>query len=245
MSPAQRTSRGPSRETFWRRRLLAVAVVFLVVWVAVQLLKDDPEPTGGQAKPTTTVTTTTPATQSVAPEAPKPKGGATVAKVAVGTGNCEIDKIVIKPAVPVNQFAGGVVKLNLNVSTTATTPCTLTPDKSKLVAIIRSNDSAVWDSSVCKSSLLTQPVSVAPGWTTVVPAAWSGRGSGTNCSPGNAFSSQGTYVLRVATLGGEPSGTEFRLLKKPKPKPVAPSSTTTPVAPPATPTPAAPTTPTD
>ena len=54
--------------------------------------------------------------------------------------------------------------------------------RSDLVAVISANKTAIWDSTVCKTALLDEPVSVSPGWSTVVTATWSGRGSGAKCT---------------------------------------------------------------
>ena len=92
--------------------------------------------------------------------------------------------------------------------------------------LISANKAPVWDSSVCKTALLPAPVAVTARWSTVAAATWTGRGSGTNCSAKEGFASPGTYVIKTATLGGEPGQDTFTLVNKPKPKP-----TTTPPTP--------------
>ena len=116
-------------------------------------------------------------------------------------------------------FPGGVA-----VVTDST--ASLDPADADLVAVISSGDTAVWDSAVCRSALLEDPVSLSPGWSTSVATSWSGRGSGPACSAKEGWASPGTYTLRIGTLGGEPGSAKFRLgqaAAKPKPS-ATPSS---------------------
>ncbi len=81
--------------------------------------------------------------------------------------------------------------IGLVVSSTETTACTLTPSAADLLVVISANKVAVWDSTVCKTSLLTAPVAISPGWATLAQASWSGRGSGSKCSTKEGFATPG------------------------------------------------------
>ena len=82
--------------------------------------------------------------------------------------------------------------------------CTLDPADADLVAVISSGDTAVWDSAVCRSALLEDPVSLSPGWSTSVATSWSGRGSGPACSAKEGWANDGSSAQ--LTEGSKPGG---------------------------------------
>lgn len=198
-------------EIYWRRRLLVLAVVIGLVWVGLRVFGDEAEPD----RPVATPTATTPATTPVAALV----NGKVKVTLETGTAQCDPEKVRVSPAVKGGQHVGGRVKVAMSVSTTEKKPCVVNPKTADLLVVISANKAPVWDSDVCKTALLSKPVAVSPPWTTVVETTWSGRGSGPNCSPDQGYASPGTYVIKSATLGGEPGQATFRLTNKPKPKP--------------------------
>ena len=126
--------------------------------------------------------------------------------------------IRITPSVPDGQQTRGPVDIGFTISSTSKKPCTFTALSSDLLAVISAGRTAIWDSTVCKTALLTEPGQVSPGWSTVVPVEWSGRGSGPACSKKEGWATPGSYTVQVGTLGGEPGKAKFTLQPAPKPK---------------------------
>ncbi|MBD8607418.1 hypothetical protein IFT73_11175 [Aeromicrobium sp. CFBP 8757] len=226
-------------EIYWRRRLLLVAVVIAIVWGVLQLTGggDDGEPAQASGTPTARASAT--ATAPTTPAAPVQTvdGLVDVAVVSAATP-CDPEKVRITPSVRPGQLTKGPVDIGLVVSSTEETACTLQPDDAEAIAVISANGTPVWDSTVCKTSLLSAPVQLSPQWSTLSTVQWTGRGSGSNCTSNQGWAAAGTYTLQIGTLGGEPGETKFSLDARP-----APARTTAPPAAPATPDPAAPTTP--
>lgn len=183
-----------------------------LAWLALRFTGGDDEP---EARPKPVATTPTP---SVQPTVAPVNGTVTVSLVSSSRA-CDPEKVRITPTVTGGQIAGGAVDIGLVVSSTETKPCTLTPDDADLLAVISANKTAIWDSTVCKVSLLKEPVTISPRWASLVTAEWSGRGSGGKCSSNEGYASAGTYTVQVGTLGGEPGKTTFTLEPKPKPTP--------------------------
>jgi hypothetical protein len=212
-------------EIYWRRRLLALAVVIAVVWGLVQLTSggDDGKPA---TKPTATATVPTTATPTVAPV-----DGIVQVSLATGTRACDPEKVRITPTVEPGQHTKSSVSIGLVVSSTETTACTLNPTDADLVAVITANKTAIWDSTVCKTSLLTSPVAISPRWASLVETTWSGRGSGGKCAKKEGYATAGKYVIQAGTLGGEPGKATFSITTAPKPKvtvrPTKPAKTPT------------------
>ena len=210
---------------YWRRRLVLVALALAAVWLVLRL-------TGGDAE------RTDPSVASAPKPAPAvvPTNGALEVALAADDRSCDPEKVRITPSIPLDQTSGSAVTIDLAVSSTETTPCTLQPADAELIAVISANDTAVFDSTLCTSrsgggSLLTDPVQLAGGgWATIAPTTWSGRGSGRSCGSAENYAGPGRYTVQVGTLGGEPGKATFALEAAPKPKakPTKPSPSPTP-----------------
>lgn len=230
----RRPARRPvPKAIFWRRRLLLVAALIALAWVVVTVWPgggdDDPPVVAPAPEPSSTTSASASAT-TAAPESGASAQQDVTVRLTSADAACDPETVRMSPTVPPGQDAGGAVRVELTVSTSAEKGCTLDPADTDLVAVISSGDTAVWDSSVCSTALLEDPVALVPGWGTTVVTAWSGRGSGPACSSKEGFASPGGYALRIGTLGGEPGGTRFTLATPPKkPKPSAsPSATPSP-----------------
>ena len=214
---------------YWRRRLLLLAAAILVVWLVVKVW-----PSGGssepKASPTSTASAAPSSSASASSESPKKDpqesqqptddGASTTVSLPTSTTDCDVDQVRIVPSVAAGQRAHEPVTLDLAVSTSADKPCTFTPTASSMLAVISAGSTAVWDSSVCRTGVISGPVTLSPEWSTVVRATWNARGSGGACSSKEGWATPGSYTLEIGTLGGEPGQTSFRLAQpKPKPKP--------------------------
>lgn len=215
-------------------------MVIAIAWAATTFWPGgDDEPAPVAAPAPSGSTTAAAATPSPTPAATQAAQSDVQVALTSSTEPCDPETVRITPTVPGDQPARKAVRVELLVSTTAPQGCTLDPDESEVVAVISSGETAVWDSAVCDSALLDAPVSLSPGWSTTVPTAWSGRGSGPACSKKEGWASPGKYTLRIGTLGGEPGKASFRLAQPaPKPKAAAsPKPTTSPSPSPKTTTP--------
>ena len=203
-------------EIYWRRRLLLLAIVIALIWLGTQVLGGDDQKATPQATATPTVTAT---------PIPAPTDGVLSVNLASGTRSCNPEKIRVTPTVKSDQPTKAPVTIGLVVSSTETSACTLDPESADLLVVISANKVAVWDSTVCKTSLLTTPVAISPGWSTLAQATWSGRGSGSKCAAKEGFATPGKYTIQTGTLGGEPGKTTFTLKAAPKPTPTPKTST--------------------
>lgn len=229
-------------EIYWRRRLFLLAVVIAVVWGVLQLTGGDDDQPAAKPTPAATTPSATAATAATtAPPVPEvaDKGLVDVV-VTSGTKPCDPQKVRVTPTVRPGQLTKGPVDIGLVVSSTERAACTLKPDDAETIAVISANGTAVWDSTVCKSSLLTAAVQISPQWATLATVQWTGRGSGSNCTSNEGWATPGRYTLQIGTLGGEPGKTTFTLDQRPAPaKTAAPPAAADP-APPAATAPAAP-----
>ena len=198
-------------EIYWRRRLLLLAALFLIAWLGLHFWpgsNDDERPVSAP------VSTATP---SPTPK-PAPTDGTTTVALSTGSSACDSESIRITPSVPDGQKTRGSVDIDFTISSTSKKACTFTALSSDLLVVISAGKTAIWDSTVCKTALLTEPVKLSPGWSTVVPVELSGRGSGPACSKKEGWATPGSYIVQVGTLGGEPGKAKFTLRPAPKPE---------------------------
>jgi hypothetical protein len=191
-------------EIYWRRRLLLLAVLILIAWVGLHFWPG----AGSDERPVSAPVTT--ATPSPTPK-PAPTDGTTTVALSSDSSACNPESIRINPSVPDGQHTRGPVDVDLTISSTSKTPCTFTAVSADVLVVISAGKTAIWDSTVCKTALLGDPVNLSPGWSTVVPAEWSGRGSGPACSKKEGWATPGSYTIQIGTLGGEPGKTKFTL----------------------------------
>ena len=206
-------------EIYWRRRLLLLAAVIALVWVVLQVTGGDDEP---DAKPAATPSSGTP---TVRPTPSVKVNGIVDVGLTTSTKACDPQQIRITPTVRSGQPTKAAVAIGLVVSSTSSSACTLRPKDADVVAVISANGTPIWDSTVCKVSLLDDPVAVTPQWASLVRVQWTGRGSGSGCSPKEGYASPGTYTVQIGTLGGEPGKTSFTLKIAPRPAATSPTPT--------------------
>lgn len=219
--------RGPvGRDVYWRRRLLLLAAVIAVVWIALKVAGsfggDDPAPTAAPPSPTPTTVATT---------APPPDQVDVVLETSATP--CAPDDVRIVPSVAAGAESGAPVPIDLMISTVDEKACTFEPTADELLVVIDAAKAPVYDSSVCRAAFFDQPVAVPAGWGTVTRVEWSGKGSGTGCSPSEGFAPPGTYTIQIGTYGGEPGQATFTLVERrpePAPTPTAPKKTPTAVS---------------
>ena len=196
-----------------------------LVWLVLRFVGGDDEP---DPKPTAKASPT--ATATATPTLAAPVNGVVRVTLVSASRACDPEKIRMTPSVEPGQFTKGPVTIGLVVSSTEKTACTLNPADADMVAVISANKTAIWDSTVCKVSLLDEPVSISPRWASLATATWTGRGSGSKCSTKEGYASPGTYTVQVGTLGGEPGKATFTLERRPTPAKTTPTPTRTPTA---------------
>ncbi|EFQ83319.1 hypothetical protein HMPREF0063_11592 [Aeromicrobium marinum DSM 15272] len=199
-----------SPAVYRRRRIalaLALAVVVAVVWLVAGLVGNDDESPAPVATPT-------PSTAAPEPDPVEPAPGVSEVSLASSGDGCDPRTVRITPTVPAGQQAGGDIRVDLAVSTSSETPCTLTAEDAELLVIISSGGRPVYDSTVCTSSLIAQPVPLTPRWVTSTAVTWTGRAG---CVGAEPFVGAGEYTIQLGTLGGEPGSATFGLAEPPPP----------------------------
>lgn len=239
--------RGPlPPKVYWRRRLVAVAVVVGLVLLVGRLFTggDGSGDTQAVADDRTSAPSQKP-TASARPSAPpeKPTPSAKPARaeqdraargadttdqtseslrgaagpLAPSAGTCKPSDVAITPDVQ-DTDAFDDVPLRLGLSSTGDDACTFGFGPDTVALQVTSGDDAIWGSVACRRALEQQSVVVRPGWLTYVTVDWTGRRGTEGCGNGG-FARPGYYWAEAAAVGGEPHRSQFELEAPPKPEP--------------------------
>jgi hypothetical protein len=131
--------------------------------------------------------------------------------------NCDLTRVLVTPTVADPAYAGEPTSVTLRISTSSSTACSLTLDAEHLLLSITSGDDTVWDSTHCDDAIPTRDLALQPRWSTLVDVTWSGQYSGRRCPSNGTAAKPGTYTVEAAVLEGEPTETDFELVKRPDP----------------------------
>ncbi len=125
------------------------------------------------------------------------------------TGECAADEVSVLPSVP-KAAAGGPITLDLRLEGTQPA-CTFKVSPDSLVVKITSGSDRIWSSQDCPGAIRPSTVVVRSGVPAVVPVAWSGRRSDTDCSHFTQWALPGFYHLYAAALGSTPTDVQFEV----------------------------------
>lgn len=225
----------PTR-VYWVRRTLVLVVALGLVFGVAQLLGGTADPTDGE--PARVVGAQGDPSQSMQPPRStanaqpygatkrgkkdrKPKK--TKTPLAVPTGPCRNDEVVVTPKIKDVAYAGSVVHLRLKVTTTGNPACTWTVSPETLVVKITSGDDRIWSSQDCSDAIPQTDVVARKDVPAKVDMGWRARRSDAGCTPQRDWAKPGFYHVTTAAFGAEPTSVQFELQP-----PVAPTKTVTP-----------------
>jgi len=191
-------------EVYWRRRIVlvvAVLVVVLVGWLAIKAVAaaapgSEPEP----------AVSTTPQ-PSVSPE-PEETGS------AAAMGACTADDLQFTLAAKPNPVpADQQPKIAVTVEHVGTAPCLLDASADSTTLLITSGDDRIWFSRDCpaEAPLIDKEWLLEPGMTREATVAWPRIRSAEGCAAVNSEPGAGTYWAKVKVQGIEAGRTQFLL----------------------------------
>ncbi len=229
-------TRGPlSAGVYWRRRLLALVVLSVVLGLPLATLRltgdaagpSGSTPTGGTAAPVAQEDEPTPPTAAeqerarqraerraerrAQRSAERAAREAAAAPLAEPEGRCSDADVVVRPVVE-GAVAGSEVTLLLNLRAVATPACTWQVGPAHLTVKITSGEDDVWSGQQCPGALPRQRVTVRAEATSTVALTWDARRSAAGCPATTTFAEPGYYHVVAASLGGEPSDVQFELV---------------------------------
>jgi hypothetical protein len=221
--------RGPlPARVYWTRRLLVLGLAFLLVFVIGRVLGggsdgsssggDTARQVAGQPRTTPTSNGATPTGQSTAKPRKTRKPKPTTPPLAQPDGPCDPEEVTIEPLIR-REVAGGPIRIAFKL-VTEVPACTFTFSNDTVAVKIISGADRIWTSQQCRNLPTVEDLVVRAEKPKRVAMHWSGRRSNDGCKLFSApWAGKGYYHVIAATLGGEPTDQQFKLVN-PSPKTV-------------------------
>ncbi|MFT4287798.1 hypothetical protein [Nocardioides sp.] len=209
---------------YWRRRLVLLTIVLLLVAGAIRLFggsgneaaeKGAPvsattRATYGPSAPTQSATVVeTPVDSPVATPEATPTAPAT-SELPAPTGKCSDDDVIIAPSVPDPQATKPVL-VNLTLRTEIANSCLWQISPESVQLRITSGKDRIWSTIDCATAVPDQVLVLRRETDTTVGIKWNARRSDEECSKHTAWALPGFYHVTVSPLGGEPTDLQFEL----------------------------------
>lgn len=220
--------RGPlPARVYWIRRGIAVLLALLLVFVIGQALTSFGGDDGSAPPKASTVADkkdsgpqpdgTGAGSAAGTEQSPRKAKKKTALPESAPTGQCEDEDVTVTSTVS-RVDGGGRTTLPIEL-TTAGDACTWRVSSKTVVLKITSGTDRIWSSQDCKDSIPTTDVVVRPEGEKVaqVDVGWTGRRSSSDCPKGTGWADPGFYHVTAASLGGEPTDTQFEVAAPPRP----------------------------
>lgn len=214
--------RGPlPARVYWLRRGIVLAVALLLVLVIAKLLSGGSDGSeGGDAggsmqlsgSGASTSSSADPAAAQKATDATSESAAGKRAPLAEPSGPCDPEDVTVS-AVGGQRPNDGRVEIVLAVGTSEDA-CTFAVSNDSVVVKIESGGHNYWSSQHCRV-IPDQDVVARAAKPARVQLVWDGRRYDDDCTRSIAWAMPGSYHVVAASLGGEPSDTQFELTRPP------------------------------
>ncbi|HLN78738.1 MAG TPA: hypothetical protein VK204_16965 [Nocardioidaceae bacterium] len=235
MTVSRPRRRLPAR-VYWFRRIMVLAIACGLVFGISRLLSGGSDaPPKPSARPAAAVGSTTGSPSAVSSAAAVATAGAapssqptaprktpTQEPLAIPTGPCLDSDVRVKPAMQGNAYAGGDVRLTLELSTTESPACNWQVSADTLAVKLTSGSDRIWSTQDCRPAVPNQTVVLRSRQGTLLDVTWSGRRSDADCSRNTQWAEPGYYHVEAAAMGADPESEQF-YLQPPAPVTITPT----------------------
>jgi hypothetical protein len=230
----------PAR-VYWTRRLILLALVFVLVFGVARLLGGGggngpsarPVAAGASSTPTSskspttspstpvatapTVSSSPTATNSVGAAAKKATASPSGTALPAPSGPCSVNDLVVTPAIKNQAHAGKPVTFEMQLKTKSTPACTFRAGADAMVVKITSGSDRIWSTQDCPKAIPTRSVVVRKDTPATVDVTWNGMRSDSTCSRATSWAQPGYYHAMAAVYGADPVDAQFVLMKPVRP----------------------------
>ena len=234
MAATRPRRRLPAR-VYWFRRIMVLAIACALVFGISRLLSggldSSPKPSArpaaavGSTADSPTAAPTAALIPSSLPVAPRKSP--TQEPLAVPTGPCLDSDVRVKPAMQDNAYAGGDVRLTLELSTVESPACNWQVSADTVAVKLSSGSDRIWSTQDCRTAIPNKTLVLRNRQGTLLDVTWSGRRSDAECSRNTQWAEPGYYHVEAAAMGADPESEQFHLLP---PAPVTITPTPSPEA---------------
>ena len=187
---------------YWRRRVLAlvvlVVVVALVVWGATALVGALRGDDAGAAGATTDRTADTGAADQGASQDPAAGVTETTAAAEGEVPACAAETTAVVATADATSYAlGATAKIGMTITNSGAAACTLDAGSAALELLVVSGEDRIWSSDDCQENAESRPTTVEPGEAGMLASSveWTLVRSGEGCAKDLPALKAGTYQL--------------------------------------------------
>ena len=229
----------PAR-VYWTRRLILLALVFVLVFGIGRLLGGGSGGNGPSARPVGAQVSSSPSSASSKPASPSTPAAtaATVSSSPTASGRaaaknaakspsssalpapsgpCSVNDLVVTPAIKNQAHAGKPVTFEMQLKTKSVPACTFRAGADALVVKITSGSDRIWSTQDCPKAIPTKSVVVRKDTPATVDVTWNGMRSDSTCSRSTSWAQPGYYHAMAAVYGADPVDAQFVLMKPVRP----------------------------
>jgi hypothetical protein len=202
-------------QVYWRRRVVAlvalVLVVALLVWGVTSVVGalrggDDPATDGGAT------TAQEPAPEPATDPQPSADPSAATTESAPAEDEvpaCAAPALVVAPTADATSYAlGATATIGMTITNTGPAPCSMDAGSAALELLVVSGADRIWSSDDCQTDAQSRPTTVEPGEAGVLASSveWTLVRSAEGCANGLPELRAGTYQLtaRAGEITSEP-----------------------------------------
>ena len=187
--------------TYWRRRLVLLAVLIGVVLVLRSLIG------GGGGEPTTLRTGASPTPKASTTRSPTPKPTTPAAPTS-----CRDSALALTVAPdPGEHRAGAPVRFTVTVKNVSGTACRRDLGGGSLELVVRSGQDRIWSSDDCSTDRGSSVQLLRPGASLQTVVTWPGKRSARGCPTARPEARAGTYTARARLATLRSDAAVFRL----------------------------------
>ncbi|HUR13381.1 MAG TPA: hypothetical protein VM097_02685 [Mycobacteriales bacterium] len=187
--------------TYWRRRLVLLAGIVVLLLLVKSCAGDDPTPRprdSGSPAPSVTATT-----------GPSPRPSPTRAAGPVTCGDRALG--LTAAAVPSTAPAGSSVRFTVTVTNTSKAACRRDLGGGALEVLVYSGTDRIWSSDDCGTDTSVSVQRLQPGGSLESTVSWSGKRSARGCPASHPEARPGTYTVRARIGTLRSASNVFRL----------------------------------
>jgi hypothetical protein len=126
-----------------------------------------------------------------------------------------------------SAYAGGDVRLTLELSTVESPACNWSVSADTLAVKLTSGSDRIWSTQDCRPAVPNKTVVLRKQQGTLLDVTWSGRRSDADCSRNTQWAEPGYYHVEAAAMGADPESEQF-YLQPPAPVTITPTPTPSP-----------------
>jgi hypothetical protein len=197
---------------YWRRRILVVALVLVLVIGLVWLVwpKGAPQTQSPQTQLTGSAATAVSVATEPANSAPS---AAASSSVSVAPTQCPVEQIQVALSGYEKLAVGAAQPFKASFTNASADSCVLAVSATNFTLTVVSGNDRIWSTSDCAKWVPSKTITLKPQEGTELDITWTGVRSKATCGAAKDALGAGTYVAKAALTGAQPATLVMQISK--------------------------------